>query len=71
MFYVHHYTLKGTFTLLKSDACSVDLEIEMRRIRKLVDGAYSADPRIARFREEDKQEKAAKKKAKQDAARAR
>ncbi len=44
---------------------------EMRRIRKLVDGAYSADPRIARFREEDKQEKAAKKKAKQDAARAR
>ncbi len=44
---------------------------EMKRIRKLVDNAYSCDHRIAKFLEKDKQEKLAKKKARQDAARAR
>ncbi len=44
---------------------------EMKRIRKLVDNAYNSDPRIAMFKEQDRQEKAAKKKAKQDAIRER
>ena len=44
---------------------------EMKRIRKLVDNTYNSDPRIARFRDLDKQEKLAKKKAKADAAQAR
>jgi len=44
---------------------------EMKRIRKLVDNAYNSDPRILRFREADKQEKLDRKKAKQDAAKAR
>jgi len=44
---------------------------EVKRMRKLVDNAYNSDPRIARFREEEKQEKAAKKKAKADQAKAR
>jgi len=43
---------------------------ENKRIRKLVDNAYNCDPRIARFREEEKQEKANKKRAKQEAAKA-
>ena len=43
----------------------------MKRIRKLVDNTYNSDPRIARFRDLDKQEKLAKKKAKADAAQAR
>ena len=44
---------------------------EMKRVRKLVDNAYNSDPRIAKFREEDKAEKAEKKRARQEAARAR
>merc|ERR1712200_11313 len=36
---------------------------ETKRIRKLVDNAYNSDPRIARFRKEELEEKAAKKKA--------
>merc|ERR1712013_603328 len=42
-----------------------------KRIRKLVDNAYNSDPRIARFRKEELEEKAAKKKAKADQAKAR
>merc|ERR1712204_87177 len=38
---------------------------EMKRLRKLVDNAYNSDTRIAKFMENDKQEKAAKKQAKQ------
>merc|ERR1719507_2019168 len=41
---------------------------ETKRIRKLVDNAYNSDPRIARFRKEELEEKAAKKKAKADQA---
>merc|ERR1712088_980281 len=44
---------------------------ETKRIRKLVDNAYNSDPRIARFRREEMEEKAAKKKAKADQAKAR
>merc|ERR1712001_322713 len=44
---------------------------EMKRIRTLVDNAYNSDPRVIRFREADKQEKADRKKAKADAAKAR
>merc|ERR1712088_129717 len=44
---------------------------ETKRIRKLVDNAYNSDPRIARFRKEEMEEKAAKKKAKADQAKAR
>ena len=36
----------------------------------IVDNAYNCDPRIQRFKEEEKQKKLAQKKAKQDAARA-
>merc|ERR1712032_1290707 len=36
---------------------------ETKRIRKLVDNAYNSDPRIARFRKEEMEEKAAQKKA--------
>merc|ERR1712025_891039 len=43
---------------------------ETKRIRRLVDNAYNSDPRIIKFREEEKQEKAAKKKAKADQAQA-
>merc|ERR1711936_177809 len=44
---------------------------ETKRIRKLVDNAYNSNPRIVRFREEEKNEKIAKKKAKADQAKAR
>jgi DnaJ family protein C protein 2 len=44
---------------------------EMSRLRSLVDAAYACDPRILRFKEEDKQKKLDDKKAKQDAVRAR
>merc|ERR1711970_13800 len=44
---------------------------ETKRIRRLVDNAYNSDPRIAKFREEEKNEKLAKKKAKSDQAKAR
>lgn len=43
----------------------------MSRLRSLVDAAYACDPRILRFKEEDKQKKLDDKKAKQDAVRAR
>jgi len=43
---------------------------EMARIRTLVDNAYNCDPRIPRFKEEEKQKKLAQKKAKEDERRA-
>ncbi|XP_038054398.1 dnaJ homolog subfamily C member 2-like [Patiria miniata] len=43
---------------------------ETARIRQLVDNAYACDPRIKRFKEEEKEKKAAEKKAKQEAVRA-
>lgn len=43
---------------------------EMSRIRQLVDSAYACDPRIQKFKEEEKQRKLAQKRAKQEAARA-
>ncbi|CAL1277549.1 unnamed protein product [Larinioides sclopetarius] len=42
---------------------------EMARIRQLVDNAYSCDPRIMKFKEEEKQRKLAQKKAREEAAR--
>merc|ERR1711981_466195 len=44
---------------------------EMKRIRSLVDNAYNSDPRVIRFREAERQEKADRKKAKADAAKTR
>uniref|UniRef100_A0A8D8Q2A3 DnaJ homolog subfamily C member 2 n=1 Tax=Cacopsylla melanoneura TaxID=428564 RepID=A0A8D8Q2A3_9HEMI len=43
---------------------------EMTRIRSLVDTAYNIDPRIIKFKQEDKEAKLAVKKARQDAIRA-
>ena len=42
----------------------------LQRIDTLSENAYSSDPRIQRFKQEDKDKKAALKKAKQEAARA-
>jgi DnaJ family protein C protein 2 len=42
---------------------------EMARIRELVDTAYNCDPRIVKFREEEKERKAAEKRARQEAIR--
>ncbi|OWF43581.1 DnaJ-like subfamily C member 2 [Mizuhopecten yessoensis] len=42
---------------------------ESARIRLLVDNAYACDPRIQRFRDEEKEKKLAQKRAKQEAAR--
>lgn len=44
---------------------------EMTRIRQLVDNAYACDPRVARFKEAEKQRKLAQKQAKKEAARLR
>jgi len=44
---------------------------EVKRIRKLVDNGYNSDPRIIRFQEAERQEKADRKQAKVDAAKAR
>lgn len=44
---------------------------DMTRIRNLVDTAYSLDPRVAKFKQEDKDRKEAAKQAKREAARAR
>lgn len=43
---------------------------EMSRIRQLVDFAYNNDPRVARFKQDDKDRKLAAKRAKQSAAQA-
>ncbi|KAL3853214.1 hypothetical protein ACJMK2_016771 [Sinanodonta woodiana] len=42
---------------------------EMARIRQLVDNAYACDPRIRRFKEEEKEKKLAQKRAKEEAMR--
>ncbi|XP_060064628.1 dnaJ homolog subfamily C member 2-like [Ylistrum balloti] len=44
---------------------------ESARIRLLVDNAYACDPRIQKFRDEEKEKKLAQKRAKQEAARQR
>lgn len=46
-------------------------KVENQRIRQLVDNAYSCDPRIAKFKDEDKKKKLDAKKAKQDEIRIR
>lgn len=43
---------------------------EVARMRNLVDNAYACDPRIKKFRDEEKERKLAEKKAKEEAARA-
>lgn len=42
---------------------------ETARIRQLVDNAYACDPRVIRYREEEKEKKEAQKRAKKEAAR--
>ncbi|XP_064105361.1 dnaJ homolog subfamily C member 2-like [Macrobrachium nipponense] len=42
---------------------------EMSRLRRLVDNAYACDPRIAKFKEEERERRLAQKKAKADAQR--
>lgn len=43
---------------------------EMARIRQLVDNAYACDPRVQKFKEEEKEKKLAQKRVRQEAARA-
>ncbi|XP_031565944.1 dnaJ homolog subfamily C member 2-like [Actinia tenebrosa] len=43
---------------------------EVTRIRTLIDNAYACDPRIKRFKEEEKERKLAEKRAKEEAAKA-
>lgn len=43
---------------------------ESARVRQLVDNAYACDPRVQKFKEEERQRKLAQKKAKQEAVRA-
>ncbi|GAB1599414.1 dnaJ homolog subfamily C member 2-like [Argonauta hians] len=43
---------------------------EMTRIRQLVDNAYTCDPRVHKFKEEEKEKKLAQKRARQEAIRA-
>ncbi|KAL9960620.1 hypothetical protein ACROYT_G034103 [Oculina patagonica] len=43
---------------------------EVARIRNLVDNAYACDPRIKKFKDEEKEKKLAEKRAKEEAARA-
>ncbi|XP_032218836.2 dnaJ homolog subfamily C member 2 [Nematostella vectensis] len=43
---------------------------EIKRLRTLVDNVYACDPRIKKFKEEEKERKLAEKKAKEDAAKA-
>lgn len=45
-------------------------KLETARIRSLVDNAYACDPRIPKFKAEDKERKSAKKKAVEDAKKA-
>merc|ERR1711874_177457 len=42
---------------------------EVARLRQLVDNAYTCDPRIQKFKDEEKERRNAAKKAKQEAAR--
>lgn len=42
---------------------------ELARIRQLVDNAYACDPRIQKFKDEEKEKKLSQKRAKQEAAR--
>ncbi|XP_055346992.1 dnaJ homolog subfamily C member 2-like [Paramacrobiotus metropolitanus] len=44
---------------------------EMGRLRRLVDNAFASDPRIVKFKDEEKQRKEAEKQARKDAQRAR
>lgn len=43
---------------------------EMQRIRQLVDTAYACDPRVQRFKDEERERKLAQKRARQEASRA-
>ncbi|CAB4045121.1 dnaJ homolog subfamily C member 2-like, partial [Paramuricea clavata] len=42
---------------------------ETTRLRTLVDNCYACDPRLKKFREEEKERKVAERKAKEEAAR--
>ena len=47
------------------------IEIKQTSVMYFTDNAYACDPRIQRFKDEEKEKKLAQKKAKQDAARQR